>query len=130
MASALVHGSVRLDGFTEARLQDPRVQTLMQRVEMAVDPGCDAAFPSHRSAVVEIETADGQSLRHHQPTRKGDPDAPLTDDELAGKFFELVTPVLGEAAAHRLLHALRTLDAQGSAAIADLGREGASGLAG
>ncbi len=45
VASALVHGSVRLNGFTPERLQDPQVQALMQRVEMSVDPECEAAFP-------------------------------------------------------------------------------------
>jgi 2-methylcitrate dehydratase PrpD len=121
VASALVHGSVRLNGFTEERLHDARVQALMQRIEMEIDPACDAAFPGRRSAVMEIETKDGRSFRHHQPTRKGDPEAPLSDDELADKFFELVTPVAGQPVAERLLQTLRTLDDQGPAAIAQLG---------
>ncbi len=125
VASALVHGSVRLDAFTPQRLADPVVQSLMQRVDMTIDPGCDAAFPGRRSAVVEIETTDGRRLRHHQPTRKGDPEDPLSDRELAGKFMELVVPVTGEAAAEALLGALRTLDGQGPPAIASLGRPAA-----
>ncbi len=125
VASALVHGSVRLNAFTPERLADPVVQSLMQRVDMTIDPGCDAAFPGRRSATVEIETTDGRRLRHHQPTRKGDPEDPLSDRELAGKFMELAAPVTGEAAAETLLATLRTLDGQGAPAIASLGRPAA-----
>jgi 2-methylcitrate dehydratase PrpD len=121
VASALVHGSVRLNGFTPERLQDPQVQALMQRVEMSVDPECEAAFPVHRSATVEITLKDGRRLHHHQPTRKGDPDAPLTDAELAGKFLELATPPLGEAGAQRLLATLNETDRLDAAAITTLG---------
>ncbi|MGH7188884.1 MAG: MmgE/PrpD family protein, partial [Acetobacteraceae bacterium] len=108
-ASALVHGSVRLDAFRPERLADPRVQALMPRIGMAVDSECDARFPGRRSAVVEIETVDGRRLRHFQPTRKGDPEAPLTDRELDDKFFELATPVIGRASAATLLASLRAL---------------------
>ena len=45
VATALVHGSVRLDAFSDERLRDGRVHALMNRVEMAVDPQCDAEFP-------------------------------------------------------------------------------------
>ena len=39
VASALVHGSVRLDGFTPERLADPLVGELMGRVEIVADQG-------------------------------------------------------------------------------------------
>lgn len=42
---------------------------------------------------------NGRKLSRHQPTRKGDPDAPLSDAELSDKFRELAAPVIGEAAA-------------------------------
>jgi 2-methylcitrate dehydratase PrpD len=121
VASALVHGSVRLDGFTPQRLQDSRVQALMRRVEMGVDPACDAAFPDHRAATVDITLKDGRRLHHHQPTRKGDPDMPLTDADLAAKFLELVGPPLGDGAAHDLLATLNAAETLSSAAIATLG---------
>ena len=110
VASALVHGSVRLDGFTPARLADPAVRALMRRVEMHADPGCDAAFPTRRSAQVEIETTDGERFSHYQPTRKGDPDAPLTDAELGAKFLELAVPVVGPVAAKGLAASIWRLD--------------------
>jgi 2-methylcitrate dehydratase PrpD len=110
VASALVHGSVRLNAFTPERLQDQAVQALMARIDMVVDETCEAAFPNRRSATVTITMKDGQQRRHEQPTRKGDPDAPLTDDELAMKFRELASPVIGRAAAQDLLDTLARAD--------------------
>ena len=45
-----------------------------------------------------------------QPTRKGDPDQPLTDGELKAKYTELVTPVLGAEGAATLLRQLWAID--------------------
>ena len=106
VASALVHGSVRLDAYSPERLADPRVQSLMRKVSLAIDPECAAAFPARRSAKVTITLRDGRSLFHYQPTRKGDPDAPLSDAELSAKFMELASPVLSTAEARRLLDEL------------------------
>ncbi len=82
----------------------------MRRVELHMDPTADASFPRQRAATVEIETADGNTYRHYSPTRKGDPDNPLTDAELIDKFRELVDPVVGDGASRRLLDTLWALD--------------------
>jgi 2-methylcitrate dehydratase PrpD len=110
VAHALVHGSVRLNAFETARLNDPEVRALMQKIELAADPGMSAKFPGQRAARAEIELADGRKLAHFQPTRKGDPEMPLTDDELNDKYLELAAPVLGEAAARALLADLWQLE--------------------
>ena len=110
VATALVHGNVRLAAFEPARLADPATQALMAKTTVVLDPGCDAAFPGARSAIVTIELADGRTLRHHQTTRHGDPDDPLTDAELTDKFHELATPAIGRAAAETLLAQLWRID--------------------
>jgi 2-methylcitrate dehydratase PrpD len=112
VATALVHGSVRLAAFTPDRLRDAEVQALMQRIDVTIDPGCASAFPGARSAVMEIDLQDGRTLRRHQHTRKGDPDDPLTDAELTAKFFELAGPAIGEPATKALLERLWALDQQ------------------
>ncbi len=112
VATALVHGSVRLAAFAPARLADPEVQALMQRVDVVLDARCEADFPGRRSATVEIELKDGRRLGRYQPHRKGDPEEPLTDAELTEKFFELATPVIGRTAAEALLANLWALDRQ------------------
>jgi len=110
VATALTHGSVRLAAFEPPRLEDTDTRALMRRVELALDPALDAAFPAQRAARVAIEAKDGRRGEHLQPTRKGDPDLPLSDAELEGKYLELASPVLGEDRARTLLARLWKLE--------------------
>jgi 2-methylcitrate dehydratase PrpD len=112
VAHALVHGSVRLNAFAPERLGDADVRALMRKIECAADAELSRAFPRSRAARVEIELADGRSLAHDQPTRKGDPELPLSDEELNDKFLELAAPVVGEPAARALLERLWRLEAE------------------
>lgn len=110
VSTALLYGRVRLQAFSEERLKDARIRALMQRIELSIDPGLDAAFPAQRAARVTIRTTNGQVFEHLQPTRKGDPDAPLSDADLDDKFLELSMPVLGDAKARQLLQRIWHLE--------------------
>jgi len=103
VASALVHGSVRLSAFEPQRLHDPATRSLMARITKALDPEVDAGFPARRAARVTIALRDGRRFTHWQSDRKGDPELPLTDADLEGKLIELASPVIGEPAARALL---------------------------
>ncbi len=103
VATALVHGSVRLSAFEPDRLNDPATRSLMQRIHKALDPEVDTAFPGRRGARVAITLRDGRHLTLLQADRKGDPELPLSDADLEGKLMELATPVIGEAPARALL---------------------------
>ena len=86
----------------------------MERIEVALDPELDAAFPRQRAARVAIDARDGRREEHLQPTRKGDPDAPLSDAELDAKYLELAVPVIGEGKAKALLQKLWKLESEKS----------------
>jgi 2-methylcitrate dehydratase PrpD len=110
VATALTHGSVRLAAFEPARMNDAATRELMERIDVAIDPELDAAFPKQRAARVAFRTRDGREEEFLQPTRIGDPEAPLTDAQLDAKYLELAGPVLGEAKARKLLADLWTLE--------------------
>ncbi len=110
VATALVHGSVRLAAFAPDRLAEGPTRDLMPRIVQRVDAELDAAFPGQRAARVTIRTHDGRSQSLLQPTRKGDPDDPLSDAELDDKFLELAAPVCGSLQARSLLDTLWRLD--------------------
>jgi hypothetical protein len=63
---------------------------------------------------VAIATRDGRREEWLQPTRIGDPDAPLSDAALDAKFRELAAPVLGVDKAEKLLARLWRIDNSGS----------------
>jgi 2-methylcitrate dehydratase PrpD len=110
VASALAHGSVRLAAFEPPRLADALTREVMRRVDVAIDPELDATFPGQRAARVSIVARDGRRAEHLQPTRKGDPDAPLSDPELEAKYLELAAPVIGDERARALLARLWRLE--------------------
>jgi len=109
-AMMIREGRVRLDAFSDEWLQDQPLRDLIAKVDVSVDADIDAGFPKRRAAKVTIETTQGDTLEHFSPTRKGDPDNPLSDDELAEKFVEITNPVLGEDGAAAFLDQLWRLD--------------------
>jgi 2-methylcitrate dehydratase PrpD len=112
VATALVHGSVRLAAFQAERLADPATRALMERISKELDPEVDAAFPGRRGARVDIRLKDGRRFSHLQPDRMGDPELPLSDDDLEGKLLELATPSIGEPAARALIGRIWALHEQ------------------
>lgn len=105
-AAFVVLGGVRLAAYRPENMSDPRIRALMQRVTLSLDPEIANAYPRRRPARVKVTLRDGRVLEHFQPTRKGDPDMPLSDEELTAKFNELARPLLGDAAADGLLRKL------------------------
>jgi len=105
VATALTHGSVRLAAFSPERLSSEQTRAVMQKTSVSLDPELEAAFPAKRAARVAI-TARGRREEWLQPTRVGDPDAPLSDQALEEKYFELTTPVLGKDKASEVLQRL------------------------
>jgi 2-methylcitrate dehydratase PrpD len=118
VAAALHLGSVRLAAFAPAPLADPALRATMRSVTLSVDPALDAAFPGRRGARVTVLTTDGTELTSLRPTRRGDPDLPLTDGELDAKFVELVGATLGTDRARTLLARLWGLPTCATAADA------------
>ena len=102
VATALTHGSVRLAAFAPERLSSKDTKAVMGKISVSVDPELEAAFPHKRQARVAIR-ARGRREEFLQPTRIGDPEAPLSDHALEEKYFELVVPVIGEAKAREVL---------------------------
>jgi 2-methylcitrate dehydratase PrpD len=102
VATALVHGSVRLSAYAPERLWDSETRRLMECIAVEVDTEIDRWFPGKRAARIEIETFDGAIAEYLQPNRKGDPEDPLSDADLDGKFLELASPVIGDDRARRL----------------------------
>ena len=120
VAVSLATGSARLEAFTAERLLDAEVRSLMSRTALSVEPHSESVYPRQRAATVTVMTKDGRALAHHAPTRKGDPDNPLSDAELSDKFVELVAPIYGTVPARDLLAALWDIDSLGDLAALPL----------
>ena len=98
VATALTHGSVRLAAFEPARLARPgdaRADAARRRGDRSRSSTRPSPASAPRACRSTRATAAAPSIL--QPTRKGDPDAPLSDAELDEKYLELAAPVIGEA---------------------------------
>jgi len=102
LAALLVLGGVRLDAFEPEALNNSSIRELMPRIYVTLDPELTEAYPRRRAARVSVHLKDGRTLSIFQPTRKGDPDAPLSDDDLFDKFRELALPTVSLEVAENL----------------------------
>lgn len=80
VAIALADGRVDQASFDAAARK--RIASERAKVAVALDPAVDAAYPKSWGVEIEVETADGRKLRARRADAKGDPENPVTADEL------------------------------------------------
>ncbi|MEA2525924.1 MAG: hypothetical protein QOF73_3151 [Thermomicrobiales bacterium] len=102
-AQALLHGRVGLHDFAPDRLSDPAIRDLMARIDVAVDPDIDAAYPVVWSARVSASLPDGSTTAVHVDAPKGDPENAVTWDEVVAKSRDLATATAFEGDIGRLV---------------------------
>src|SRR5262245_5096256 len=94
LAAALLHSKFGLAQFSDASVQHPHAQSLMQRVRLRHPDQDKVNWDRPVPDVVEVVLHSG--VRQHQRIEvpKGDPDQPLTWDELVAKFQDCAATVL------------------------------------
>jgi 2-methylcitrate dehydratase PrpD len=105
-AVAVLDGAAGLDQFTEEKARSPKIRTLMNKVALARDPRIEATFPQEWPAHVAIELESGQRWEKFVRYPKGDPENPLTWDELAAKFRALAGAVLSADRCDEIISAI------------------------
>ena len=93
----------------QAALTDPRVQRLVRVTTALEDAEFSRRFPAERWAQVRITLGDGRKLVSPAERARGNPENPLSDDELRAKYRELAAPVLGAECAARIERAVDVL---------------------
>ncbi|CAM3545188.1 MmgE/PrpD family protein [Bordetella sputigena] len=109
IAAMLVAGDATPGRYTAAMLADPRVRRLMERTTVSADPALDAGYPDRRPALVRITLADGRELRQALDHAKGEPENPMSRDDIARKFETMAAPVFGVGTA-RIRDAVLAID--------------------
>lgn len=110
VAAMLVDGDVGPEQVAGDRLEDRRIRALASRVETVVSTDLEARFPAEALCEVEIVTTDGTAYRSGICGARGDPEDPLSDDELSDKFRALASPVIGAEGAEEIERAVEGLD--------------------
>lgn len=101
LASYLVFGNVGPREILH-ELHNPVVRSLIDRMNVQIDPEIDAQFPGKALSRLEIRLTNGEVLRSGTCQARGDFDYPLTSDEKRDKYFRLTVPVLGDRISEQL----------------------------
>jgi len=91
VALTFLKGAPRLQDFTPAAIAEPSVAALRSRVKVGVAPRMTAAFPNRYGAAVSVVYDDGENDRAIVEAVKGDPENPMSDEELLDKSLTLLT---------------------------------------
>ncbi len=93
VAAAVVDGCVGPAQVLE-KLTDEAILQVAAKVRTVLSPEMEEAFPQRCLSKVQIHTRQGQVWRSAVMAARGDPDDPLSDDQLHEKFRSLAGYVL------------------------------------
>ena len=109
-AVAILFGEATLDEFTQEKLYSPEIKALMKKVYCVKNPELDKGYPKHWPATAEIKTKDGKVFSTRLEYPKGDPENPLTWDELIEKFNGLASTLYSEARREKMIEQVKNID--------------------
>jgi 2-methylcitrate dehydratase PrpD len=107
-AVAVMDGAAGLAQFTAEKTRSPKVREVMNKVLLAKDPRIEATFPQEWPARATIELENGQRFEKFVRYPKGDPENPLSWDEMAAKFRALAGAVLTPERSDEIIAAIST----------------------
>jgi 2-methylcitrate dehydratase PrpD len=110
LARAMIDGRVFIDAFTESAVRDPHVLKLAERVQMRLDNNLPSHNLGSRPCRVTLRLKNGQTYSREVQHSKGGPEAPMTADELKGKFTDCARQTLSESETNRVLDDLDRLE--------------------
>jgi 2-methylcitrate dehydratase PrpD len=86
VAATLLSGGLSLEDFTDAKLRSDELLALAARVKPILNPKLDHGPMDVKPQVVEIVTRDGKVFSERVVYPKGNPNNPVTSDELVAAF--------------------------------------------
>ena len=96
--------------FTDEKLKDPKIKEMMNRIEMVHTGEMDQYLPTIFAANVTVRTKDGREFTQLTKFSKGDPENPITPEELKAKFISLSMINISEEKARKIYEGVMNLD--------------------
>jgi 2-methylcitrate dehydratase PrpD len=91
VAATLMSGALSLEDFTDTRLNNGELLELAARVKPILNPELDQGPMDVKPQIVEIVTRDGKIFSERVVYPKGNPNNPVTSDELVAAFRGMAT---------------------------------------
>ena len=107
---ALMDGAIKSESFSQARMRDPALRRLMQRIRVSENPDFTREFPAKLVTRIEVTTRGGQRLVQTASYPKGHAMNPMSDADVESKFADLSRDLMPAARRTALLRALWAVD--------------------
>ncbi len=110
LALCLTQGGYWLDDFEDEKIRNPKLRPLMKKVQVRETEECNSKFPDCNSFRIEVTMNNGEKIMRGIDHAKGDPQNPMTDEEIETKFRKLAAPVMSKGKMDRALDRLWHLE--------------------
>jgi 2-methylcitrate dehydratase len=85
---------------------------LMKRVTVETSSELDQDYPTKRGTIVEIMTPDGKTYTQALDVARGEPEFPLSPEEVEEKFRQSASGLIEPEALRKVTHFIQTLEDQ------------------
>jgi 2-methylcitrate dehydratase PrpD len=110
VATALTKGHFTLKDLDAAKGLDKETRGVIAKIEIISEPKLENRAANIRGARVELVLKDGKTLREEVNLPKGDPEVPVTDEDMENKLRFCAEDVLSEQRQRAILKAVKELD--------------------
>jgi 2-methylcitrate dehydratase PrpD len=95
IAVAVLEGNASIFQFTDEKVADPKVRSMMKKIGVEVDTSLDKDYPDKRGAYGEVVLKDGRRFSGSIDNARGEPEDPFGPEEIEEKFAILTKAILG-----------------------------------
>jgi 2-methylcitrate dehydratase PrpD len=110
VAVSLIKKRASVPEFTDEAIEDPAVRALAQKVRWTYSEEFEKMYPKAYPASVTVKTKDGKTYYSRVDFPKGDPENPVTDEELLDKFYLLSSRNISKRQGQRISEAVLNLE--------------------
>ena len=103
VCAALLDGTVNIDTFSDERIADPQLRSLIQKVEVIHDKELDKFTPDATPCRMEVRLKNGEKIFSNIDFPKGHVHNPASDKEIEGKLVSLNRGMLSPRQISKLL---------------------------
>lgn len=123
LASRIVLGPITVDSFTNEKVNDPRIQDLMNRIEMEIDPElAKLGFIGTAPVRLSIYLKNGEVINLSNDLAEGNPEKPLTEEKRRNKFFSCLKSCGQESLAQTWWKLFTEIESVSVRTVSTLGR--------
>jgi len=109
IATAIRNGSVTLADFTDDKVNDYGTQNIMSKIKFVPADTVEGGVVE-LAAEITILLNNGQKYTHRVSSPKGEPENPITDEELDGKFESCSSLILNRSDIQQLQELVKSFD--------------------